>query len=74
MSEDSIIVLRQITKSYTKGKVSIPIFEDLDLDIDEGDFVAILKLDIGQKALVAPQQRRLLNRKMKFDGSGHGSF
>ncbi len=42
MSEDSIIVLRQITKSYTKGKVSIPIFEDLDLDIDEGDFVAIM--------------------------------
>lgn len=41
-SESVLIRLDGVTKSYTRGKAEIPIFENLDMTIDEGDFVAVM--------------------------------
>jgi putative ABC transport system ATP-binding protein len=41
MSND-IYLLKNVSKRYTKGKDSISIFENLSLNIPEGDFVAIM--------------------------------
>ncbi|MBP6014859.1 MAG: ABC transporter ATP-binding protein [Alphaproteobacteria bacterium] len=41
MSEP-LIVLKTVTKSYTRGKQSVPIFERLDMNIPTQDFVAIM--------------------------------
>jgi putative ABC transport system ATP-binding protein len=41
MTQD-IYLLQNVSKRYTKGKESIPIFENLSLNIPEGDFVAIM--------------------------------
>ncbi len=41
MSND-LYLLKNVSKSYTKGKESISIFENLSLNIPEGDFVAIM--------------------------------
>jgi putative ABC transport system ATP-binding protein len=37
-----LFLLQDVAKSYTKGKESIPIFDHLNLNIPEGDFVAIM--------------------------------
>jgi putative ABC transport system ATP-binding protein len=37
-----LFLLNNVSKVYTKGKESIPIFEGLSLNIPEGDFVAIM--------------------------------
>ncbi len=37
-----LFLLRNVSKAYTKGKETIPIFEGLNLNIPEGDFVAIM--------------------------------
>ncbi len=37
-----LFLLRDVAKVYTKGKESISIFEGLNLNIPEGDFVAIM--------------------------------
>jgi putative ABC transport system ATP-binding protein len=37
-----LFLLRNVSKRYTKGKESISIFEGLNLNIVEGDFVAIM--------------------------------
>ncbi|MGH6616340.1 ABC transporter ATP-binding protein [Sphingomonas sp.] len=34
--------LRDITKSYTRGKERLPIFTDLCLDVSNGDFIALM--------------------------------
>ncbi len=39
---DPLIVLKAVTKSYTRGKQSVPIFERLDMNIPTQDFVAIM--------------------------------
>ncbi|MFM9862193.1 MAG: ABC transporter ATP-binding protein, partial [Micropepsaceae bacterium] len=41
MSE-ALIQLKGVTKSYTRGKQSVPIFERLDMTIPQQDFVAIM--------------------------------
>lgn len=37
-----LIQLRNVNKSYTRGKETLAIFDDLNLDIAAGDFVAIM--------------------------------
>ena len=39
---DALIQLKGLTKSYTRGKQSVPIFERLDMSIPAQDFVAIM--------------------------------
>ena len=39
---DPLIVLKSVTKRYTRGKQSVPIFERLDMSIPTQDFVAIM--------------------------------
>ncbi|MCE9521935.1 MAG: ABC transporter ATP-binding protein [Alphaproteobacteria bacterium] len=41
MSEP-LIVLKAVTKRYTRGKQSVPIFERLDMSIPTQDFVAVM--------------------------------
>ncbi len=42
MSEKALIELRHVSKSYRKGKIVIPIFEDLDFAIAPGEFIAVM--------------------------------
>lgn len=42
MSQDHLFDLKNVGKSFVKGKEKITIFEDLNMTIDEGDFVAIM--------------------------------
>lgn len=42
MSQDHLFDLKNVAKSFVKGKEKITIFEDLNMTIDEGDFVAIM--------------------------------
>ncbi|MDQ7050097.1 MAG: ABC transporter ATP-binding protein [Enterobacterales bacterium] len=42
MSEKNIFKLTNLVKRFTKGKETLSIFEDLNLSIKEGDFVAIM--------------------------------
>jgi putative ABC transport system ATP-binding protein len=39
---EPLIVLKGVTKSYTRGKQRVPIFERLDMQIPQQDFVAIM--------------------------------
>ena len=39
---DALIQMKGLTKSYTRGKQSVPIFERLDMTIPSQDFVAIM--------------------------------
>ncbi len=39
---EPLINLKGVTKSYTRGKQSVPIFERLDMTIPQQDFVAIM--------------------------------
>ena len=39
---EPLIVLKGVTKSYTRGKQTVPIFERLDMQIPQQDFVAIM--------------------------------
>jgi putative ABC transport system ATP-binding protein len=39
---DAFIQLRNLSKSYQKGKTQVQVFSDLNLDIDRSDFVAIM--------------------------------
>ncbi len=39
---DALIQMKGLTKSYTRGKQTVPIFERLDMSIPEQDFVAIM--------------------------------
>ncbi len=40
--ENTIIKLEKINKSYQKGKTSLHILKDIDLQVEQGEFVAIL--------------------------------
>ncbi|WP_299940260.1 ABC transporter ATP-binding protein [uncultured Microbulbifer sp.] len=42
MSEDVLFQLTNVRKSFVKGKEKIPIFDNLDMGIAQGDFVAIM--------------------------------
>lgn len=42
MTDNALIQIRNVTKAYTKAKERIGIFDDLNLDIKAGDFVAIM--------------------------------
>jgi len=42
MSQDVLFQLNGVNKSFVKGKEEISIFNDLNLTIDRGDFVAIM--------------------------------
>jgi len=42
MSQDHLFDLKNVGKSFVKGKEKITIFEDLNMTIDEGDFIAIM--------------------------------
>ena len=39
---DIIVSLRHVAKSYRRGKQSIEVLQDLDLEIAQGDFVALM--------------------------------
>src|SRR5580700_2734633 len=39
---DAIVSLRNVDKRYVRGKQSIEVLQDLDLDIAKGDFVALM--------------------------------
>ncbi len=41
MSE-AIVSLRAVSKAYVRGKQSVDVLQSLDLDIDRGDFVALM--------------------------------
>ena len=38
----ALIKVRQVSKTYSRGKEKIPVLEMLDLDIPKGDFVALM--------------------------------
>lgn len=42
MSQNHLFDLKNVGKSFVKGKEKITIFDDLNMTIDEGDFVAIM--------------------------------
>ncbi|WP_444929162.1 ABC transporter ATP-binding protein [Microbulbifer sp. SSSA002] len=42
MSENVLFQLKDISKYFCKGKETISIFDSLDMEIDRGDFVAIM--------------------------------
>ncbi|WP_444902420.1 ABC transporter ATP-binding protein [Microbulbifer sp. SSSA007] len=42
MSEDVLFQLKNVSKNFVKGKEKISIFDDLNMTIDRGDFVAIM--------------------------------
>ena len=42
MSANALIELKRVSKSYRKGKIVIPIFEDLDFAISPGEFIAVM--------------------------------
>ncbi len=42
MSEALLFDLKNVSKSFVKGKESISIFSDLDMSIEKGDFLAIM--------------------------------
>ena len=37
-----ILSLRNINKSYDEGKLEVPVLHDISLDIEEGEYVAIM--------------------------------
>jgi putative ABC transport system ATP-binding protein len=39
---ESIVTLRKVAKSYTRGKQTVEVLHQLDLEIPEGDFVALM--------------------------------
>lgn len=41
-SENVMVSLRNISKSYKKGRDTVPVLTDIDLEIAEGDFVALM--------------------------------
>ncbi len=42
MSTSALIELKRVSKSYRKGKIVIPIFEDLDFALSPGEFIAVM--------------------------------
>lgn len=42
MSSENLFELSQVAKQFTKGKETISIFQDLNMQIKEGDFLAIM--------------------------------
>ncbi|QIL90699.1 ABC transporter ATP-binding protein [Microbulbifer harenosus] len=42
MSQEALFELKQVEKSFVKGKETISIFNDLNMTIDRGDFLAIM--------------------------------
>lgn len=42
MSEEKLFELNNVSKKFTKGKETISIFDNLDLTIQKGDFLAIM--------------------------------
>ena len=38
----TLVSLRNISKTYKKGKESVPVLTDINLDINRGDFVALM--------------------------------
>ena len=42
MSSENLFELNQVAKRFTKGKETISIFQDLDMQIKQGDFLAIM--------------------------------
>jgi putative ABC transport system ATP-binding protein len=42
MSEAALVSLRDVTKSYRRGRVTVPVLAHLDLDVPDGGFVALM--------------------------------
>ena len=42
MNTSALIELKRVSKSYRKGKIVIPIFEDLDFALSPGEFIAVM--------------------------------
>ena len=42
MSDESLFVLKNVAKRFNKGKETISIFDDLNMTIKKGDFVAMM--------------------------------
>ena len=39
---DTLIEVNSVSKTYSRGKMKIPVLENLDLNIDDGDFLALM--------------------------------
>ncbi len=39
---DALVKIRNVSKSYTRGEQQVPVLTDINLDIDRGDFVALM--------------------------------
>ncbi|MFK8017113.1 MAG: ABC transporter ATP-binding protein [Gammaproteobacteria bacterium] len=42
MTDDALFELKNVSKNFVKGKETISVFEDLNMSIDQGDFLAIM--------------------------------
>jgi len=42
LTDDVMVSLKHISKSYKKGKTQVPVLTELNLDIKRGDFVALM--------------------------------
>ncbi|KFN50120.1 ABC transporter ATP-binding protein [Arenimonas composti] len=42
MSEPALVQIRQLKKTYTRGKQTVEVLHGIDLDIPKGDFVALM--------------------------------
>src|SRR4029078_7198954 len=38
----TLVSLKGVSKTYTRGKQAVPVLEKLDLDIAQGDFLALM--------------------------------
>src|SRR6185436_6273569 len=41
-SMTALVSLKGVSKAYTRGKQTVPVLEKLDLDIAQGDFLALM--------------------------------
>ena len=42
MSKPFSIVLKDVTKSYKRDAFTIPVLQNLDLNVEEGEFLALM--------------------------------
>lgn len=48
-----MITVKKLTKTYTNGEIVTPVLKDIDLEIEQGEFVAIMgKSGAGKSTLL----------------------
>jgi len=74
-----ILQLRGVSKGYAQASGSLPVLRDIDLDIEEGEFVALVGFSGSGKTtlvsllagLVAPDSGEVLFRGQPVSGASH---